>query len=153
MDYIEKNRLREEYIKLFRKNNSKYFLTVTFKQDISYNQTVLTGKSLIRRLRKEYFGRNRVRDFLKGYVVIEKQGSGRPHLHFLISDHAVFNRTDKPFHKTVIKKCRNLKLIDEKMGVDIQDYYQCNLEEYLTKSFEFHKNDFDFIMPLTYDGF
>ncbi|MCK4536957.1 MAG: hypothetical protein KAT93_08090 [Desulfuromonadales bacterium] len=153
MDYNEKERLRSEYVELLKKNNTRCFLTTTFNKDITCSQTLETGRALMKRLRKAYFKRNKQRAFLGGYVVIESQRLGRPHLHFLISEHPIFQSADKSFRETVNGKCRKLKLIDENVGVDIQDYYHHNLERYLTKSIEYEQDSFDFIKPLTYDGF
>ena len=36
---------------------------------------------------------------------------------------------------------------------DIQECYPNHLEEYLTKSLEDKPNNYDFIKPMTYDGF
>ena len=152
MNYIEKIRLENGYNELLKNNNTRYLLTITFNKDLTVSQSLDTGRSLLKRLKNEYFGKNKRRDFIKGYVVIEKQKSGRPHLHFLIQDHSVFQRIDKPFEGMVIKKCKNLMSINENTGVDIQDYYRHSLEGYLIKSIG-NGNNFDFIKPLTYDGF
>ncbi len=153
MNYIEIIRLGNGYNELLKNNNTRYLLTITFNKDLTLPQSLDTGKSLLKRLRNEYFGKNKKWDFIKGYVIIEKQKTGRPHLHFLIQDHSVFQRPDKPFQDTVIKKCKNLKLINENVGVDIRDYYHHNLEGYLIKSIEYDEDNFDFIKPLTYYGF
>lgn len=153
MTYKEKEEVRKGYVHILKQNNTKYFLTTTFKYDVTYHQTLETGKLLVKMLRKDCFNRNKDRDFLKGYVIIEYQRSGRPHLHFLISDHPIFLKIKHPFTKIVHNKCRNLKLIDEKKGVRIEEYYDHTLEKYLTKSIEKEQDNFDFVKELTYDGF
>ena len=152
MNYIEKVRLENGYNELLKNNNTRYVLTITFNRDIPDLMSLDTGRSLLKRLRNEYFGKNKKRDYIKGYLVVEKQKSGRLHFHFLIQDHSVFQRIDKPFQDMVIKKCKKLKSINENVGVDIQNYYEYTLEGYLLKTTD-GVNDFDFIKPLTYDGF
>ncbi len=152
MDRITKNIHRKDWIDLLSQNN-RYLITVTLNQDTSEEQSQRTVKSLLKRIRKDYFGRNPKRQFFSGFLVIEHQKWGRPHYHILIQDHPIFRRQDRDFKEVVMKQCRSLSLVDEKRGVDIQDYYQDNLEDYLTKSIEWKQNNFDFIHPLTYDGF
>jgi len=152
MNYFEKNELENAYKKLLSANNTKYFLTITFNKDLTPTQALDTGKALMKRIRKEYFGKNKNRDFIKGFLIFEKQKAGRPHLHFLIQDHSIFQRKDKAFQDVVIKKCKNLKSISENTGVNIQTYYKHTLEGYLTKQIKKEENC-DFIKALTYDGY
>jgi hypothetical protein len=152
MNYLEKNIHRKEWITLLRRNNTSYTVTVTFKKDVSASHSQTTVKSLLKRIRKDYFGRNIKRQFLSGYLVIEHQKSGRPHYHILIQDHQILKRQDRDFKTVVIKHCHRLNLIDETKGVDIQRYFPHSLEIYVTKAIK-EENNFDFIKPLTYYGF
>ena len=150
MNYIEKVKQRKVWVEdvLTHKDN-KYLITVTLNQDTSEEQSHRTVKSLLKRIRKDYFRRNPPklfegkiqRQFLTGYLVVEHQKSGRPHFHILIQDHPILRRPDRDFRKVVMKHCHSLSLIDESKGVDIQDYYKDNLEGYLTKSIEYEQNE------------
>jgi hypothetical protein len=152
MNYIQKTIHRKEWVDLLSQNNTRYLVTVTLNQDTSEEQSLRTVKSLLKRIRNDYFGRNPKRQFLSGYLIIEHQRSGRPHYHIIIQDHPILHRQNRDFRKVFMKHCHSLSLIDETKGVKIQDYYKDNLEGYLTKSIEHEHYNFDFIHPLTYDG-
>jgi len=154
MNYTEKIMHRKGWIDLLEQNETKYVVTVTLKREVSERYSEETVKSLLKRIRKDYFGRNSQRQFLDGYIVTEKKKSeGHLHYHILFKDNLMLQRPDRYFPDVVMKKCENLKLIDETRGVDIQKYYHRNVEKYLTKSIEYDENNFEFIKPLTYDGF
>ena len=153
MNYETKKMLRKEWIKHLKKQNTKYVITTTFRKDITNKDADIIAKTLLKMLRKEYFKRNKNRKFFEGYAVIEHQKNGRPHYHLLFADNEIFNRTDKNFELVIRRKCGSLGVIDPNLGVDFRDYYDGSLEGYLTKSIEWEQDDFDFIRPMTYDGF
>ena len=115
-------------------------------------------------MRNDYFGKNKNKRFLAGFVVMEYQKNGRPHYHIVFNDNEIFQRPDRNFNDVVYKKCNSMKIIGLNDNLCIQDYYKSNLEEYLTKSVEqrdftevidpeCRRDNFDFISPITYWGF
>jgi len=154
MNYTEKITHRKEWVEFLKQNETKYVVTVTLKREVSERYSKETVKSLLKRIRKDYFGRNPHSQFFDGYIISEKNGSeGHLHYHILFKDNPILQRSNRYFPDVVLKKCENLKLIDETKGVDIQEYYHKNVERYLTKPIEYDENNFDFIKPLIYDGF
>jgi len=165
---IRELKYRDKIIDII-KTNTILHVTIIFQIDVSNIIRDITIKTLLKRLRCDLFGRNRNKDHLKGYVVIEKHTTGLNHYHILIKDHSILNtgsNINKNIHELIRKKANSLKvkdkykneytnksLFNEKNGVQVQDYYNENLEQYLTKALEKNPNDSSFIREMTYDGF
>jgi hypothetical protein len=153
MNYETKSQIRRGWVELLKRQDTKCFLTITFRSDITIENANNIIRKLLRMLRKEYYGRNRQRKYIVGFVVVEHQRNGRPHYHILLADNEVYNNTDKKLELVIRKKCCSFTAIDPINGIDFREYYDGSLEGYLTKSIEWGQDDFDFIKPTTYDGF
>lgn len=150
-----------EIIKIWSRNikdelDTGYSVTLSFRQfngkNITDTLAINTTKFFLKKLSKLYFGKNPHRKHFNGYLFLEHQENGNPHLHILIENHEIFQRTDKNFNDTVIKSCKNLYTISEHVGIDIQSYYAGTLEEYLFKTAR-DKNNFEFVQPFGRDDF
>ncbi len=164
---IKKLESRTNYIDLLKCLESKYHVTITFKAKISKYVRDLQIKKIIKMINKDYFGKNMEDDHLEGFVVEEKHKSGLYHYHLLLAVHDAFkNRRNKnkQFETILKRKCKAMKLekymrytethtIDYENGVKVQEYYEGNLEEYLTKTLEKNRHNTSFIGIMDRSGF
>jgi hypothetical protein len=148
----------------------KYHLTITFNVDLTESTAENYANLLLGMIRNEYFRTNTRQAYLHGVVIRERQENGTVHYHMLIFNNKIFkskrNRR-KNFANEIKDKCRRIvnRFIDEDgdeikshpihptRGWYLQDYFEGNLEEYLSKTLENDRLDFGFVAPLTYDGF
>lgn len=160
---------RKKTIKWLSGFEIKYHLTITFNMDMNEFHSERYANELFKMIRYEYFGsKNKRKDFLNGFVVRERQANQSIHYHILILDHGVFKKKNRKDFRSVVKdKVKRIihKFIDKNgrekgrhpidpvRGYFIQDYFDGNLEEYLTKSLESKRLSFEFIAPLEFDGF
>jgi|GEM_PF-2846647 len=167
---LYRSKSRKDLISFLLEYNYIYFITITFKPFVNNHQRSFQTKSIIRMLNNDYFRRNRV-DYFKGFAFEEMHKSGDIHYHILIENHDIFNHkvnNNKDFRKIIKDKVNriktmnyergemvytSIKTIDFENGVVVNDYKNGNLEEYLTKSLEGLPNNFEFLKPLTRDGF
>lgn len=164
MKVEEIQRHRKEWKKLIEKGNPKYVVMISFRNDINCKKSNSVIRKLLCKMRNDYFGKNKNKRFLDGFVVMEYQQNGKPHYHIVFNDNEIYQRQDRNFNDVVYKKCNSMKVIGMDEHLSIQDYYKSNLEEYLTKTVEqrdfieivdpeCRRDNFDFISPITYSGF
>ena len=81
--------------------NWKYFVTLTFRKDISDDGAKHIFNGLCKRINQEIFGK-RSRRRLPMFPVIEHTKDGRPHFHFLLGSHEKYG--DKRLKKLIMNK-------------------------------------------------
>lgn len=145
----------------------KYFITVTFRVPVKPKEARAAMKNLLKMVRNGIFGKNRKRDYLKGFIFNELQKNGNPHFHILVEDHPRLDNVGGSWlRSTIMEKarsitrgtrgkgsCLDLGLIDPERGIDFMEHTAGNSTHYLTKGIEYSFNTYDFLSPLTYYGF
>lgn len=137
---------------MIRTGRPRYLVTLTHPFEISSETQKAKVSSVLKMVTKEYFGRNRKKDSLAGWVVVESQMNGNLHTHLVINEHRILSDRKKDFEEVFRRKCGALPYFRQ-VGIDIQDYYEGNLEDYLTKTLEYAPPDRDFIFPITHQGY
>ena len=129
MKLRDRQRIAKEFSANIRREvDTGYVVTLSFRQfkgkPISDSLAVKTGMFFLKRLAKRFFGKNPHEEYLRGYMFLEYQKNGSPHLHILVEDHPVFLRPSKNFVELVEKVCENLYTVDENLGLDVRVYYE-----------------------------
>ena len=175
MNYKEKEKVRSGWNEFIGRSEPKYHITITYPYDIDITYSNNIIKKLVKMINKEYFNHNKNKSSIEGFVVNEKQKlKDRPHNHLFIKNNHIFEDSGKSFTDILIKKMghfdvfkyNHIEIVDDEYDfvrvsknnkktiiVKIQDYRRGTLEPYLTKSIFQGETNFDFIRPLTYDGF
>jgi len=160
---MNKVKLRESYIEFMNSLDVSKMITVTFKYKFSDKDCLSYLNTSLHFINGYLYGnsyRRRKNKFMKGVVVFERQSSGMPHFHILItkddeltlSDDIVLKRIQKAF-KAVKYYGHNNRRYDvfDSAGIDIRDAETDSgrLSRYLTK--EGTHNNFDNISILSAD--
>lgn len=155
-----------DFIKMI--SNTRYHLTITFNVDTKEKYVQLNVNRLLRLINNKYFNKRDEKKFLKGIAIREYKGDDSVHYHMLIYDNPVFRlkRNRKKIFGDIVNDCADklvykhttsngkkltVNLFGKKYGIKVQDYYDGNLERYLSKSLETSKS-FEFFTFIEFNG-
>ncbi|MEQ5220671.1 hypothetical protein ABN242_01285 [Providencia alcalifaciens] len=141
----EKRKLDEGYIELFKRNNFKWFITLTYKDSSSRKINTKTVKkdvyNLYNRLHRKFFGKhysnkeNLDKKKINMVTSIEYGGNENLHIHILLSD--VENGISKVEGMTTCEVLVDIwkkKIAKEYINVDFREIYDIdNLGFYILK--------------------
>jgi hypothetical protein len=141
--YSKSQILRNAYKKMFRESNSRYHLTLTFKFGVNVRVAEnLLNDFLVYVNRYIFKGRyKKSGQALKGFVVKEMTPSMQScHFHIIISDPEGRLPDLDRMEEIIGKKIENVNRKETSLNQIgrhlLQNYYEGNLEQYLTKIFE-----------------
>lgn len=157
---------RRQLVTWLKQFDTSHLVTITFAVEVTFKYASTIAAKMMRMVNRDLVGKNNCkRDPLKGFVISEYQHNGNPHFHLLINRHPRLESSKKDLKTILDKKAkaykhltqvngknRYVKLLNSR-GIDVRDYYEGILEEYLVKDMKCDDSNCDFITTLSSDGF